>query len=142
MNSEVNNEISEEELFNEAFWADAPTAEVFCQHSRVPQLQGWMTYQYKKSANGSTIHTRTLRYRMTTRSGNWYRANMDFRVRSSNEKLEKSPDSLHQDGEWHNYVRYVDVVAASSGLYVNIMCQFDGTNNDGDMWGNERHHDF
>lgn len=128
----------EGELFNEDFWIGSPTAEVFCQHSRVPQLQGWMTYQYKKA--GSTIHTRTLRYKMTTRNGNWYRANMDFRVKASNEKTEKSPDSLWQDGEWHSYVKAVDVSAGSQGLRINIMCQFDGTNNDGDMWGVENYH--
>ncbi|MFD2884641.1 hypothetical protein ACFS4T_27435 [Pseudomonas lini] len=61
MSGEVNNEISEEELLNEDFFGRAhQRPKFFCQHSRVPQLQGWMTYQYKKSQRMEARYTLEL----------------------------------------------------------------------------------
>ena len=126
-------QVGEGELFNEEFWAGAPQAEIYCQHTRVTELHGTMSYQYK-NFQGMT-YARTLRYKMTTRHGPWYRANMNFWIKDATEWLEESPDSLWQDGNWHSYIRSVAVVAGSQVLRVNIMCQFDGSHNDGNMWG-------
>lgn len=128
------------ELFSEEFWAGAPVSDITCFNEDVPTLIGTMTFQYKRSPNGKIIYTRTLKYKMTTRYKNWYRANMDITVMSAGSRTVKSPDALWQDGHWHNYVRPLDVDANTSGVDAKIDCEFDGTNNDGPAKGQFKFH--
>lgn len=123
------------------FWNDAITGEVFCQHTRVPELKGWMSYQVKATTNGR-IAVRTLQYKMTTRYGDWYRGNMDIHFSSNGKSSITSPDAMWQrdPAEWISYVFCGSVLSDGRGISVSIHCDFDGTNNDGWMFGAENYH--
>jgi len=98
-------------------------------------------FQYKFE-NGR-VYVRALRYHMTTRSGNWYRANIAIGLSAQEFVRKDSPDSMSQDTQWHNYPpshAYVDSRHEPSGAKVtlSIRVDYDGTNNDvgpNEGWG-------
>lgn len=123
---------------SELFWSDAITTTLHQTHPRVPSLKTELVCQYK--FEGGRIKVRALRYKMTTRSGNWYRANIDIALNAASYVRENSPDNLWQDTQWHNYEKYLESPLAAPGfnMYLVIRVNYDGTNNDvgaGEGWG-------
>lgn len=118
------------EQFPEVFWADAVSTTLYQTHPRVPQLKTEVQCQYKFE-NGR-IYVRTLRYKMTTRNGNWYRANLDIALRFGDYVRHDSDDNLSQDNQWHDYGAHLESSLAAPDLdsYLVIRVNYDGTNND------------
>lgn len=123
--------------FSEVFWENAKRVTCHQQHPRVATLKTELELLYK--FDGARLYVRTLRYKMTTRNGNWYRGNIDVFLKSGDSMRENSPDSMQQDNQWHDYVRYLDVpIDLVSIPYVIIRVDYDGTNNDvepNEGWG-------
>ncbi|WP_454836025.1 hypothetical protein [Pseudomonas lini] len=116
--------------YSEVFWSDAVTTTLHQTHPRVPSLKTQLVCQYKFE-NGR-IYVKTLRYHMTTRSGNWYRANIDIGLQAGEWKRLNSPDSMSQNNQWHDYVACLDspLGAPDFGVSLSIRVDYDGTNND------------
>ncbi|MBC3208015.1 hypothetical protein HU755_14530 [Pseudomonas sp. SWRI111] len=126
-------EINAEEAFSEVSWDDAVTTTIHQTHPRVPQLTTQLECQYK--FENARLYVKTLRYKMTTRYGNWNRANIDLYLYAHEVGEIKSPDSLSQDAQWHLYENVISVPyrsSAAGGLRnrMNIRVDYDGTNND------------
>jgi hypothetical protein len=121
---------SEGEQFPEVFWADAVSTTLHQTHPRVPQLKTEVQCQYK--FENSRIYVRTLRYKMTTRYGPWYRANLDIGLRFGDYVRHNSEDNLRQDEEWHDYQVHLDssLAAPDFDSYLVIRVDYDGRNND------------
>jgi len=125
-----------DEQDSELFWSGAVTTMCHQQHPRVSTLKTQVEFQYKFE-NGR-VYVRALRYHMTTRSGNWYRANIRLYVESgSNWSDRNSPDEMSQDTQWHNYPTknssdLVDTSLGSPGgsVHMKIRVDYDGTDND------------
>ncbi|MCF5701584.1 hypothetical protein [Pseudomonas syringae] len=120
------------------FWSDAITTTLHQTHPRVPSLKTELVCQYK--FEGGRIYVRTLRYKMTTRNGNWKRANIDIALNAASYVRVNSDDNLIQDTQWHNYEKYLESTLAAPGfnMYLVIRVNYDGTNNDvgaGEGWG-------
>ena len=96
-------ELGDGEQFSDEFWADAVQTTLYQTHPRVPALKTELVCQYKFE-NGR-IHVKTLRYKMTTRYGNWYRANIDLGLQAGTWVRKNSPDSMRQDTQWHEQRR-------------------------------------
>jgi hypothetical protein len=131
-------ELGDGEQFSDEFWADAVQTTLYQTHPRVPALKTELVCQYKFE-NGR-IHVKTLRYKMTTRYGNWYRANIDLGLQAGTWVRNNSPDSMRQDTQWHDYVIYVEspLGPPDFGVSLSIRVDYDGTNNDvgpGEGWG-------
>ncbi|UVK97662.1 hypothetical protein [Pseudomonas sp. B21-048] len=116
--------------YSEVFWSDAVTTTLHQTHPRVSSLKTQLVCQYKFE-NGR-IYVKTLRYHMTTRSGNWYRANIDVGLQAGEWVRLNSPDSMSQDDKWHDYVVCLDSLlgAPDFGVSLTIRVDYDGTNND------------
>ena len=124
--------------FSELFWSYAITTTLYQTHPRVPSLQTELVCQYK--FEGGRIYVRTLRYKMTTRNGNWDRANIDIALNAASYVRVNSDDNLIQDTQWHNHEKYLESTLAAPGfnMYLVIRVDYDGTNNDvgaGEGWG-------
>lgn len=116
--------------YSEVFWSDAVTTTLHQTHPRVSSLKTQLVCQYKFE-NGR-IYVKTLRYHMTTRSGDWDRANIDVGLQAGQWKRLNSPDSMLQNNQWHDYVEYLDspLGAPDFGVSLSIRVNYDGTNND------------
>lgn len=123
-------ELGDGAQFSEVFWADAVETSLYQTHPRVPQLQTEMVCQYKFESG--RIYVKTLRYKMTTRSGNWYRANIDVGLQARDWVRKNSPDSMRQDTQWHDYEVLLDspLGPPDYGVSLAIRVDYDGTNND------------
>jgi hypothetical protein len=119
-----------DELYAELFWANAITTTLHQTHPRVSTLKTELVCQYKFENN--RIYVKTLRYKMTTRSGNWDRANIDIGLQADEWKRKDSPDSMIQDTRWHDHVDYVEALASNPAMGVSlaIRVNYDGSNND------------
>ncbi len=120
------------------FWSDAITTTLHQTHPRVPSLKTELECQYK--FEGGRIFVRTLRYKMTTRYGNWDRANIDIALNAASYVRVNSDDNLIQDTRWHDHEKYLDSTLAAPGfnMYLVIRVNYDGKNNDvgaGEGWG-------
>ncbi|WP_460121059.1 hypothetical protein [Pseudomonas sp. H3_G09] len=122
--------VGEGEQYSEVFWANTVTTTLYQTHPRVPSLTTELKCQYKFE-NG-WIYVRTLRYRMTTRYGNWYRANIDLALNAGAYERKNSPDTMSQDTQWHDYSAHLSVPLGAYGVevYLQMRIQYDGTNND------------
>ncbi|MFJ3008923.1 hypothetical protein [Pseudomonas fluorescens] len=122
-------ELGDGEQFSEVFWAQAVETTLYQTHPRVPTLQTQMVCQYQFENN--RIYVRTLRYRMTTRYGPVDRANIDLGLQAGTWVRLNSPDEMHQDEEWHNYVVYIDspLGPPDFGVTLAIRVNYDGRNN-------------
>lgn len=118
------------EQFSELFWADAVQTMLYQTHPRVPQLQTQLKCQYKFENNW--IYVRTLQYKMTTRYGNWTRANIDLGLQAGTWVRVNSPDTMLQDTYWHDYMIYADspLGPPDFGVSLSIRVDYDGTDND------------
>lgn len=119
--------------YSEVFWANSVLVTLRQTHPRVPQLTTELQCQYKFERG--SLYVRTLRYKMTTRNGNWNRANIDLYLKTLTSAVEYSPDALLQDGAWHEYSRIINSPwgpVAGGGLKnrIYIRVDYDGTNND------------
>lgn len=119
--------------YSEVFWANSVLVTLKQTHPRVPQLTTELQCQYKFERG--SLYVRTLRYKMTTRNGNWNRANIDLYLKTLTSAVEYSPDALLQDGAWHEYSRIINSPwgpVAEGGLKnrIYIRVDYDGTNND------------
>jgi len=123
-------ELGDGAQFSEVFWADAVETSLYQTHPRVPQLQTQMVCRYKFESG--RIYVKTLRYKMTTRSGNWNRANIDVGLQARNWVRKDSPDSMLQDNQWHAYEIFLDspLGPPDFGVSLAIRVNYDGTNND------------
>ncbi|WP_330207711.1 hypothetical protein [Pseudomonas sp. AM14(2022)] len=123
-------ELGDGAQFSEVFWADAVETSLYQTHPRVPQLQTQMVCRYKFESG--RIYVKTLRYKMTTRSGNWNRANIDVGLQARNWVRKDSPDSMLQDTQWHDYEIFLDspLGPPDFGVSLAIRVNYDGTNND------------
>jgi len=124
--------------FSEVFWANAIKTTLHQTHPRVPTLRTELECEYKFE-NGR-IYVRTKRYKMTTRYGNVYRANINIALNAASYVSRDSPDSMSQDREWHDYEIYLDaaLAAPSFNMYLVIQVEYDGTDNgvgSGGGWG-------
>ncbi|PAU59348.1 Ig-like domain repeat protein [Pseudomonas sp. PICF141] len=122
--------LGEGEQFSEVFWNDAVTTTLHQTHPRVSTLKTELVCQYKFQ-NGR-IYVKTLRYKMTTRYGNWDRANIDIVLSARDYVRECSDDNLLQDTQWHNHEVYLEspLAAPDFNMYLVIRVNYDGTNND------------
>lgn len=118
---------------SEIFWADAVETTIHQTHPRVPQLKTQFICKYRFE-NGR-LYVKTVKYMMTTRGDNKYRANIDLYLHGLESAQEISPDAMAQDGQWHLYEREISVAYGPIGAWgmPNRMCirvDYDGSNND------------
>lgn len=134
-------EVGDGEQYSDVYWDDAVSTTLHQTHPRIPELQTQVDCKYK-FADGM-LKVRTSQYRMTTRYGNWKRANIDLAVFGGHTQVRKnSPDEMQQDNRWHAY----DIVVESAlgpafmGMWISIRVDYDGTNNDvgpNEGWGTD-----
>lgn len=124
----------EGEQYSEVFWANAVTTTLYQIHPRVPSLTTLLECQYKFESG--KIHVRTVKYKMTTRGGNWDRANIDVVLNAGEYERKNSPDTMRQDAQWHNYEVILSVPLGTYGVevYLQMRIQYDGTDNDVEDW--------
>lgn len=126
--------VAEGKQYSDVFWTNTVTTTLHQTHPRVPELTTELKCQYRFE-NG-WIYVRTLMYKMTTRYGNWYRANIDLALNAGGYERKNSPDTMRQDTQWHDYVTHLSVPLGVYGVevYLQMRVDYDGTNNDVEPW--------
>jgi hypothetical protein len=140
--SERNNG-SQEQQYSEVFWSDADPITCHQQHPRVPTLRGQLKCLYK--FEDGKVHVKLVQYHLTTRYGNWDRANIDLAIYVGDTSVRlNSPDIMQQDEQWHDYpTGYPNTLSMASGapgsqIRLRIRVDYDGRNNDvgpAEGWG-------
>lgn len=126
--------VGEGEQYSEVFWANAVTTTLHQTHPRVHSLKTELVCQYKFESD--RIYVKTVKYKMTTRSGNFYRANIDVALQAGGYDRKDSPDTMRQDTQWHDYEVILNVPLGTYGVevYLQMRIQYDGPNNDVEDW--------